>query len=185
MVGQVSSAEEGTRALKQELMEKVAEEANLLEALRRVCANKGSAGVDGMDVTELKAWMSKRAQQGTNKGEAHQRRLRTGPGAGSANSQARWQRGATIGHPDGGGSAGAAGPAASVRTHLRADLFGRQLWVPPRTRGARCVAAGQPICSRRAEHRGGPGLGEVLRPGPTQPALNYWKPRTIRAKTES
>jgi hypothetical protein len=37
-------------------MEKVAEEANLLEALRRVCANKGSAGADGMDVTELKAW---------------------------------------------------------------------------------------------------------------------------------
>lgn len=58
---QVSSAEERTRALKQELMEKVADEANLLEALRRVCANKGSAGVDGMDVTELKAWMSVRA----------------------------------------------------------------------------------------------------------------------------
>jgi len=30
--------------MKQDLMEKVAEEANLLEALRRVCANKGSAG---------------------------------------------------------------------------------------------------------------------------------------------
>ena len=63
VVGQVSSAEEGTRALKQELMEKVAQEANLLEALRRVCANKGSAGVDGMDVTELKAWMSVRAHR--------------------------------------------------------------------------------------------------------------------------
>ena len=59
---QVSTAEERTRALKQDLMEKVAEEANLLEALRRVCANKGSAGVDGMDVTELKAWMSVRAR---------------------------------------------------------------------------------------------------------------------------
>ena len=45
---QVTTAEERTRALKQELMEKVAEEVNLLEALRRVCANKGSAGVDGM-----------------------------------------------------------------------------------------------------------------------------------------
>jgi RNA-directed DNA polymerase len=44
-------------------MEKVAEEANLLEALRRVCANKGSAGVDGMDVTELKAWMSVRTHR--------------------------------------------------------------------------------------------------------------------------
>jgi RNA-directed DNA polymerase len=62
-VGQVTSAEERTRALKQDLMEKVAEEANLLEALRRVCANKGSAGVDGMDVTELKAWMSVRTNR--------------------------------------------------------------------------------------------------------------------------
>jgi len=60
---QVPTAEERIRALKQDLMEKVAEEANLLEALRRVCANKGSAGVDGMDVTELKAWMSVRANR--------------------------------------------------------------------------------------------------------------------------
>lgn len=63
MAGQVPSAEERTRALKQDLMERVAEESNLLEALRRVCANKGSAGVDGMDVTELKAWMSVRANR--------------------------------------------------------------------------------------------------------------------------
>ena len=46
-------------------MEKVAEEANLLEALRKVCANKGSAGVDGMNVTELKAWMSQRTHRET------------------------------------------------------------------------------------------------------------------------
>jgi RNA-directed DNA polymerase len=63
VVGQVSSAEESTRALKQDLMEKVAEEANLLEALRRVCANQGRAGVDGMDVTALKAWMRVRANR--------------------------------------------------------------------------------------------------------------------------
>src|ERR1043166_7006574 len=62
-VEQVTTAEERIRALKQDLMEKVAQEANLLEALRRVCANKGSAGVDGMDVTELKAWMSVRANR--------------------------------------------------------------------------------------------------------------------------
>jgi len=69
VVEQLPSAEERTRALKQDLMEKVAEEANLLEALRRVCANKGSAGVDGMDVTELKAWISKR----TNREELRER----------------------------------------------------------------------------------------------------------------
>jgi len=63
VAGQVTSAEERIRAWKQDLMEKVAQEANLLEALRRVCANKGSAGIDGMDVTELKAWMSVRANR--------------------------------------------------------------------------------------------------------------------------
>jgi hypothetical protein len=63
VAGQVPTAEEGTRALKQDLMERVAEEVNLIEALRRVCANKGSAGVDGMDVTGLKAWMSVRAHR--------------------------------------------------------------------------------------------------------------------------
>ncbi|MBE0544886.1 MAG: RNA-directed DNA polymerase [Verrucomicrobia bacterium] len=44
-------------------MERLAQEANLIEALRRVCANKGSAGVDGMDVTGLKAWISVRANR--------------------------------------------------------------------------------------------------------------------------
>src|SRR5690242_17355146 len=60
VVEQGSTAEERTRALKQDLMEQVAQEANLVEALRRVCANQGSAGVDGMNVAELKAWMSQR-----------------------------------------------------------------------------------------------------------------------------
>jgi RNA-directed DNA polymerase len=63
VVEQVTTAEERTRALKQDLMEQVADEANLLEAVRRVCANKGSAGVDGVAVTELKAWMSVRAHR--------------------------------------------------------------------------------------------------------------------------
>lgn len=59
----MSAAEEGTRALKQDLMERVADEANLVEALRRVCANKGSAGIDRVTVAELKAWMSERTNR--------------------------------------------------------------------------------------------------------------------------
>ena len=60
---QVSKAEEGTRAWEQELMERVADEANLVEALGRVCANKGSAGIDQMSVAELRAWMSQRTHR--------------------------------------------------------------------------------------------------------------------------
>ena len=63
VVGQVSKAEEGTRAWEQELMERVAEEANLVEALGRVCANKGSAGIDQMSVAELRAWLSQRTHR--------------------------------------------------------------------------------------------------------------------------
>ena len=53
-VKQMSAADERTRALEQELMARVADEANLVEALRRVCANKGSAGLDRMSVPELR-----------------------------------------------------------------------------------------------------------------------------------
>ena len=62
-VQQVSAAEERTRALEQDLMARVADEANLVEALQRVCANKGSAGLDRMSVTELKAWFSQRTHR--------------------------------------------------------------------------------------------------------------------------
>jgi hypothetical protein len=41
-------------------MTRVADEANLVDALRRVCANKGSAGIHQMSVTELKAWFNQR-----------------------------------------------------------------------------------------------------------------------------
>ena len=60
VAGRVSKTEEETRAREQELMERVAEEANLVEVLGRVCASKGSAGIDQMSVAELRTWMSQR-----------------------------------------------------------------------------------------------------------------------------
>jgi RNA-directed DNA polymerase len=38
-------------------MEEVCERENLLEALRRVKANKGSAGIDGMTVGQLSGYL--------------------------------------------------------------------------------------------------------------------------------
>lgn len=46
------------RALTGALMEQIAEPSNLAAALRQVVSNKGSAGVDGMSVQELKEWFS-------------------------------------------------------------------------------------------------------------------------------
>ena len=45
------------RALTTNLMEKVCERHNLILAYKRVKANKGAPGVDGMTVTELGAWL--------------------------------------------------------------------------------------------------------------------------------
>jgi len=46
------------RALTQDLMERVVLPSNLNAAYRRVKANKGSAGIDGMTVDELSPWLS-------------------------------------------------------------------------------------------------------------------------------
>ena len=54
---QASAALDPARALTVNLMEEVTERDNLNRAYRRVRANKGSAGVDGMSVDDLKAWI--------------------------------------------------------------------------------------------------------------------------------
>jgi RNA-directed DNA polymerase len=46
------------RALTQDLMERVASSANLNQAYRRVKANKGAPGVDGMTVQDLRPWLA-------------------------------------------------------------------------------------------------------------------------------
>lgn len=45
-------------ALPTALMERIASLANLVKALKRVISNKGSAGIDGMSVEELRNWFS-------------------------------------------------------------------------------------------------------------------------------
>lgn len=54
---QALTAWERQRASTQHLMEQVASSANLNRAYKRVKANKGAAGVDGMSVGELLAWI--------------------------------------------------------------------------------------------------------------------------------
>lgn len=49
---------EEERALTADLMEEIADLSNLATALRQVVSNGGSAGIDGMGVSELKEWFS-------------------------------------------------------------------------------------------------------------------------------
>jgi RNA-directed DNA polymerase len=55
-IAKVSTKEE---ILTKHLMEKICESTNLNRAYKRVKANKGAAGVDGMTVNELSAWIAK------------------------------------------------------------------------------------------------------------------------------
>jgi RNA-directed DNA polymerase len=57
------TAMEQTRALTQHLMEEVAKPENLNQAYRRVQANKGAPGVDGMTVDDLLAWFARHKQE--------------------------------------------------------------------------------------------------------------------------
>ena len=54
---QALTAREQQRALTQHLMEEVASSANLNQAYKRVKANKGAAGVDGMSIADLLPWI--------------------------------------------------------------------------------------------------------------------------------
>ena len=54
---QASTASDRERALTSDLMERICERANLNRAYKRVKANKGAAGVDGMTVHDLHDWL--------------------------------------------------------------------------------------------------------------------------------
>ena len=60
---QTSRVLDQTRALTQNLMEKVCEQRNLDQAVKRVRANKGSPGIDKMRVDELEKWMKEQGEE--------------------------------------------------------------------------------------------------------------------------
>ena len=60
---QASAALNQARVLPDQLMEEVTRTQNLIEAINRVRANKGSAGVDGMTVDELLPWVRQHLQE--------------------------------------------------------------------------------------------------------------------------
>lgn len=60
---QVQSAFEPERALMERVMEEICELDNLDRALKRVKANKGKPGVDGMTVHELESWFAKHGKE--------------------------------------------------------------------------------------------------------------------------
>ena len=60
---QLPTASDPARALTERLMEEVSRLDNLNQAYRRVKANKGVPGVDGMTVDELPTWFAAQEQE--------------------------------------------------------------------------------------------------------------------------
>ncbi len=86
---QPSTASGPARALTERLMEEVCRPENLNRAYRRVKANKGAPGVDGMTISQLRSWIA-----------THKEELIASLLAGSYRPQA--VRGVEIPKPDGG-----------------------------------------------------------------------------------
>jgi RNA-directed DNA polymerase len=89
-VCQVAAASERTEPVKTVVMEEVVRRENLIRALKRVCANKGSPGVDGMTVDELKDYLKvhwpeiqERLSQGEHKPQPVKQVLLPKPGGGT------------------------------------------------------------------------------------------------------
>jgi hypothetical protein len=121
--------------------EQVLERKNLLRALKRVEANGGAPGVDGMTVEALRPYLKAHpgpcAQDGLvgTKGRPRHGELPAKPSPAGGNRETR-RRGKVIGDPDGGRSPHPTGDRTGVDAAVRAGLFTAQLRVSTRTPGA-------------------------------------------------
>ena len=122
-----------SQASPENLMEEVCQRDNLVKALKRVKANQGSPGIDGMKVEELSDylkdnWPRIREQLLTG-------RLSTAAGEKGEDSQAgRW--GTSFGHPHGVGSLYPTGGFAGAAALLGPDVLRAELRLSPRSLSA-------------------------------------------------
>ena len=142
------------------LMEEVCERDNLKEALRRVKANKGSAGVDGMTVGDHHGLLE--TALASHPKPSAERNLRAEAGEAGGNPQAG-RRGAKAWHPDGAGSIYPAGGVAGAATQVGSDVLPTQLRVSTGTVGASRRGPGAAIYRRGLRLGGRPRSGEILR----------------------
>jgi hypothetical protein len=159
-----------TRALNQDevtnvtpdLLDAVLARDNLWRAWKRVKANRGAPGIDGVRLEDFPAyarnhWLDVREQGRT-------RAIR--PAAGASGSHPEAGRGRTAaGHPDHPGPGHPASHRASADTDLRADLLGIELRLPTRPLGTPGDPAGTDRRQGRLSHRGRPGPGQAFQYG--------------------
>ena len=113
----------------QQMMEAVVERENMTVALRRVMANKGSAGINKMSVESLTPYL--RQALATHQRGPADRPVRTESRKTCRNSQAWGHRDATAGHPHGNRSTHPTGDPSGHAADLRPGLFRIELRLPP------------------------------------------------------
>ena len=122
------------------LMEEILRPENLKEALKRVKANKGSAGVDRMTVDLLPVYLQKHWP------EIREQLLRGAYSTASGNTETRWRRGQEAGNSRCRRQISSAGGDAGSATHMGPDLLGTQLWISPEALGSSGGSKGAGIC---------------------------------------
>ena len=147
-------------AREEQLMEEVCGRENCWQALRRVKANKGSPGIDGMKVSELPGYLKQHWPAHT--GTAAEWDLQAATGEASRNPEAG-RRGAQAGHPDGAGSIHPAGGDAGSARQMGPDVLRTQSRVSSATLGASGGGPGAAVYRRGQPLGGRSRSGKVLR----------------------
>ena len=97
-----------------DLLERILSRENLNRAYKRVKANKGAPGIDGMTVGEALPWLREHREE---LGYGSAREIQAPAGASEGNSQAGW-RGAKAGNPNSRRPNHPAGNCTAANTHL-------------------------------------------------------------------
>ncbi len=153
------NAKPKVRLGEEQLMEEVCGRENCQQALRRVKANKGSPGIDGMRVDGTARLPE--AALARHSGTTVEWDLSTATGETSRDREAG-RRDAQAGHPDGAGSVDPAGGDAGAATQMGPDVLRTQSRISSATLGASGGGQGAAVYRRGQPLGGGSRSGKVF-----------------------
>ena len=110
------------------LLERILSRDNLNRAYKRVRANKGAPGIDGMTIEDALPWLREHREELLE--NIRQGKYKPPAGAPKGDPQAGW-RCKKVGYPDSHRPHHSAGNRTATGSDLRTAVLGRQLWLSP------------------------------------------------------